>query len=284
MKIVLGTAKFGMKYGVFENGNFSQKKINNILKLAKSQNINIIDTSPDYGNSHYKIGKCNIKNLHIITKLPKVTVKKSRIKKDIRDRVLEYIRVLNCDKIHYLLLHNPVDLLSQNGKEIYNAIVCLKEEGLIDKIGVSTYDLDQLNSIINNFEINLVQHPLNLLDRRIISSGMIDKLNSLNVEVHCRSVFLQGLLLTDINRLSNRLDTYKKDILEVQNFCKKINKPVYEVCLRFVLSIEGISKIIIGVDNLEQLKNIIKIVFKKECFEIPEFKVSNKKIMDPRVW
>ena len=63
-----------MRYGVAGSGNFNQKKVDNLLKLAVSNNINSIDTAPGYGDAHLKIGKSEVKNLNIITKLPKLNL------------------------------------------------------------------------------------------------------------------------------------------------------------------------------------------------------------------
>ena len=78
-----------------------------------------------------------------------------------------YIKTLNCNKLYCLLLHNPSDILSSSGRNIYLALRMLKEEGLIEKFGVSTYELGELNSIVDNFKIDVVQHPINILDRRL---------------------------------------------------------------------------------------------------------------------
>ncbi len=283
MKLIIGTAQFGMKYGVAGNGNFNQEKVNNFLNLAITNNINIIDTAPGYGNAHLKIGKSGIKNLNIITKLPKLNLK-SNIYKEIKSNVNNYIETLNCKKLYCLLLHNASDILSSYGRDIYLALSMLKEEGLIEKFGVSTYELGELNSIVDNFEIDVVQHPVNILDRRLENSGILKKLNNNGIEVHCRSVFLQGLLLLNLENIGSKFYPFKKDLLKINDFSNKTNKTIQEICLSYVLNIKTISKIIVGIDNEKQLKEIIKIFNTMEVVNIPEFKISNERILDPRKW
>ena len=147
MRLIIGTAQFGMKYGVAGGGNFNQQKVNKFLSMAVANNINTIDTAPGYGNAHLKIGKSTMKNLNIITKLPKINLN-SNIYKEIKNNVNNYIKTLNCNKLYCLLLHNPSDILSSSGRNIYLALRMLKEEGLIEKFGVSTYELGELNSIV----------------------------------------------------------------------------------------------------------------------------------------
>ena len=73
-KIVLGTAQFGMDYGITNSeGKVKDKEISNILKLAESKGINYLDTAPAYGDAENIIGKhlLKYKTFNIISKLPK---------------------------------------------------------------------------------------------------------------------------------------------------------------------------------------------------------------------
>ena len=70
-----------------------------------------------------------------------------------------------------------------------------KNKKLINKIGVSVYDVDELEEIIDTHQIDIVQLPSNIFDQRFMKSGILARLKSLEVEIHARSTFLQGLLL-----------------------------------------------------------------------------------------
>ena len=157
----------------------------------------------------------------------------------------------------------------------------LKEEGLIEKFGVSTYELGELNSMVDNFKIDIGPTSINILDRRLEKSSSLKKLSDLGIEVHCRSVFLQGLLLLNFKKLGIKLHPFKKDLIKINDFAIKTNKTIQEICISYVLNIKNISKIIIGIDNENQLKEIIKIFNTFEIVKIPEFKVSNERILDP---
>ena len=58
-----------------------------------------------------------------------------------------------------------------------------------------------LSIILALYNFDIVQAPFNLIDRRLIETGWLEKLNMSNIEVHCRSCFLQGLLLMDREKL-----------------------------------------------------------------------------------
>ena len=119
MKLIIGTAQFGMKYGLAGGGNFNQEKVNKFLNLAVSNNINTLDTAPGYGNAHLKIGKSGIRNLNIITKLPKLNLN-SNSYKEIKSNVNSYITALNCKKLYCLLSLCSLKTNNYNGS-IFNS-------------------------------------------------------------------------------------------------------------------------------------------------------------------
>ena len=69
MKLALGTAQFGMKYGVAnKHSDFSLEKISEILQYAKKNNINTLDTAVSYGEAE-RLGEIGVNEWNIITKL-----------------------------------------------------------------------------------------------------------------------------------------------------------------------------------------------------------------------
>ena len=71
-KIIIGTANFGMDYGIGSN----QKKlldsdIVEIINTAKKIGVDTIDTAISYGNSLLRLGEFGISNFKIITKFNK---------------------------------------------------------------------------------------------------------------------------------------------------------------------------------------------------------------------
>ena len=167
------------------------------------------------------------------------------------------LKNLKQDSVYGILIHNPGDLLKPGSEKLFDQLQELKQEGKITKIGVSVYDYSQLQSILNIFDIDLVQLPFNILDRRMIDSGMLVKLREMNIEVHARSVFLQGLLLMSEK---NRPDKFKRwsNLWKIWHEWLNDNQiTALEATIRHAMSIPEISKVLVGVDNKDQLKEII---------------------------
>jgi hypothetical protein len=135
----------------------------------------------------------------------------------------------------------------------------LKKQGLISKIGVSIYDHEQLQMIINNFDIDLVQLPFNILDNRLVDSGVLSLLDKLNVEIHARSVFLQGLLLMTKQNRPKQFDPWES-IWKLWHEWLNDNKiTALEATIRHVISVPEITKVLVGVNSKDQLRDIIEV-------------------------
>ena len=209
-KIALGTVQFGIDYGInSESGQVQPEEVRSILNYAHSQNIDLLDTAPVYGDSEKILGRANSSNFKVVTKTRhfdslKINNNDIRLLNSDFYHSLEYLKQ---DSVYGVLMHNASDLLKPGAEKLFDQLQKLKQEEKITKIGVSVYDHSQLQAILEIFDIDLVQLPFNIIDKRLIDSGMLAKLKNRGIEVHARSVFLQGLLLMSER---NRPDKFKR--------------------------------------------------------------------------
>lgn len=259
MKLALGTVQFGLNYGISnQSGQISKSEGLDILEYARKADLDTLDTAIGYGNSEKSLGNIGLDGWHIITKLPEIPNSCSDIEKWIFESVNAALCRLKVKKLYGLLLHRPMQLMDRNGETIFNSLKKLKYEGLVKKIGISIYDTTELDVLCEKFQFDIVQAPFNVLDGRLIDTGWLSRFDKLNIELHVRSVYLQGLLLMKpeerpekFNRWSSIWRTYDKWIL------KNKMDPI-QACLKYALSFKEINKVIIGVDSLAQLKEAIK--------------------------
>jgi len=262
-KLALGTAQFGSDYGIAnKEGKIKLSDANKILNLAKKNSIELIDTATTYGDSQTIIGNLGIKDFKIVTKLPDLPKYITDIDSWVEDQVISSLTLLDVSSCYGLLIHKSKDLLDKTGKKLINAIKRVKNNGLVEKIGISIYDPSELEYLmqLNNFDI--VQAPLNIIDRRLEKSGWLSKLNKCGVEVHSRSAFLQGLLLMSRNQLPEKFMKWQNILdrwfLEIE----KDNLKALEECLSYPLSLKEVKYVIVGVDSYYQFKNLLKV---SEC-------------------
>ena len=284
-KIILGSANFNQTYGIKKNF-IGKSEIKKLFNLAFKNKIRTIDTSPLYNKSEKIIGSLNNNRFKIISKIPKPpkSIKRKNIQKWLKKNVMISLKNLKIKKFDCLLLHNANSLLLKNGSEIYKSIKNMKINGLTYKIGISIYDFNILDKILKKFKFDLIQAPLNILDQRLIEAGWLKKLKKRKIEVHARSIFLQGILLLKYNKLPKKLKKLKRKWVIWENWLKKNRLRALQACLLFVLNQRQLDGVVIGCDSKNQLNQILKIKKIKNNFSIPELNIKNRRLIDPRKW
>ena len=276
----------GLDYGVNNTyGKISNRQSFEILSLAFSNGINILDTAEVYGNSHHIIGNFHYKNpsskFKIITKLP-LDIKTHEIK----SKVFEYLKVLRVEKIETLMFHS-FDTFKNNVIAI-DLLNSLKSDGYIKNIGVSVYTNDEIEFLIDKDSIDVVQLPFNLLDNFRVRGELIKKLKESKKIVHTRSAFLQGLFFKKIDDNNIVVKELNKELILLNNIISKLGCTMEELALSYCINQKLIDKVIVGVDSVSQLNANLKATqFKlpsKFKIDIDSINVKNLKLLNPSLW
>ncbi len=257
-KIALGTAQFGLPYGISNvNGQVERAEINQIFKQARTAGITMLDTAIAYGNSEENIGATDSEGFEVVTKLPPLTGAETSVSQWARSQIENSLAKLKRNSVYGLLLHNPADLLGAYGDELYASLALLKEEGLVKKIGISIYTPTELDSLIPTYMPDIVQAPLNVFDRLLETSGWLARLSKMNVEVHIRSVFLQGLLIQKPTERPANFEKWNQEFAKFDSWTESRQVSRLAACLGHVLSYPEISKVLVGVTSTNELAEII---------------------------
>tara|TARA_B100001057_G_scaffold478710_1_gene549462 strand:- start:1577 stop:2446 length:870 start_codon:yes stop_codon:yes gene_type:complete len=284
-KLALGSAQFGMQYGITNTSSrFTDDDIKEVLKIAKTNDIDTIDTAIAYGESEIRLGKQDLEGFKIITKIPKLSSKEIDIKKWINEGIESSLLRLNKNKIHAILLHHPNDLKKSEGKIIYETLKNFKDQNIVSKLGVSVYSPSELDDLISNFDFEIVQAPFNVIDNSLIDSGWMKKLNNNGIEIHTRSTFLQGLLLSDLNTIPTKFNKWKDIFESWDHQVSSMNISKMEACLNYSNNFNEINKIIVGIDNLSQFKEILSYDLSKDCQKLPSLNCHDKMLINPSNW
>jgi len=257
-RLALGTVQFGLPYGIANrNGQVARSEVKAMLQLAAAKGIDTLDTAIAYGESEACLGDVGTQGFKLVTKLPAVPDGCRDISIWVRQQVHASLSRLQVSRLYGLLLHRPEQLLGKLGKALYRALGDLKSQGLVGKIGVSIYAPDELGALCDGYTFDLVQTPFNVLDRRLADTGWLARLFRQGVEIHVRSIFLQGLLLMPADqrppyfaRWQQLLDVWDRWLVDHQ-------LTSVQACLRHVLAFPEISKVVVGADSKAQLQEII---------------------------
>jgi aryl-alcohol dehydrogenase-like predicted oxidoreductase len=282
-RIVLGGAQLGLPYGILNGGEtLSREEVARILDTAVDHGIDSIDTAIAYGQSESIIGETSQNRFNIISKLPPLPVDISNVSEWVHSQVQGSLSRLKCTSLDALLLHRPQDLTGAQGVELYAAIKSLMAEKMIDRFGVSIYSPDDLEGIIGTFDIHVVQAPLNVFDRRIL--GVTDQLSALNIEVHVRSVFLQGVLIASPQDRPQRFEPWSEHFALFDQWVRSSGVSAMACCMGFALQQSGIAKLVIGTTSAESLDEIMNSI-PNSVLEVPtHLQSSVEQLIDPRIW
>ena len=258
-KLALGTVQFGLDYGIAnEVGQVALEETQCILSFAKANEIDLLDTAIAYGNSEEVLGKLAVNEFRVVTKLPSFPDYQNNVALWVTEQVRESLARLGQKKLYGLLLHRSEDLWGSKGAQLIQALADLKNDGFVQKIGVSIYSPDELEVVFNKIKIDLVQAPLNVVDRRLQSSGWLDRLKDDGVEVHTRSAFLQGLLLMERSKIPQKFTRWSDLWDQWHEILQDLGTSPLEACLAYPLSLEQVDQVIVGVDNASQLSEIVQ--------------------------
>jgi aryl-alcohol dehydrogenase-like predicted oxidoreductase len=258
MKLALGTVQFGLPYGVANaTGQVERAAVAAVLKHARQAGINTLDTAIAYGESEQRLGEAGVEGWRIVSKLPECPDTCTDAAVWVNDQVRGSLSRLGVTRLAGVLLHRPDQLSGPQGKALWAALLKLKQDGIVEKIGFSIYEPGELDVLWPDFRPDLVQAPYNALDRRLATSGWLQRMNSEGVEVHIRSVFLQGLLLMGENDRPKKFARWSALWAAWDTWLHQQGLSALQGCLGFAMADPNISRIIVGVDNLHQLKEIL---------------------------
>ena len=281
-KLVIGTAQFGLNYGINnQSGQVSKTEVKAILNSAYNIGLRTLDTSSAYGTSELVLGEVLEEHPMIFRIISKYPQSLHGVEDTLRKSLLD----LRQNQLYGYLVHH-FEFYRAN-PSLWNDMVRLKENGLIQKIGFSLYSPNQLEYLLNkNIHFNLLQFPYNIFDRQF--EPCFSLLKELNVEIHIRSVFLQGLFFKNISSLNERLTPLTSYLQELYRYSNENEISVEELALNYVTMNPHIDGVLIGVDNKRQLDLNIKALDKDirshDIDFVKSLNVKEYNLLNPANW
>lgn len=282
-KVILGTVQFGLNYGI--NNKTGQPSVSDIVKMldyAKKKGIIAIDTADAYGTASKIIGEyfqMNPNSFFVNTKFKKSDV-------PIRIQLEQSIKNLNIEKVNTYFFHNFNDFLLY--PELIEELEELKKDGFINKIGISIYDNEQLKESIGCESIDTIQLPFNILDNYNQRGGLLEDAKFKGKEIQTRSIFLQGLFFIAPTELPIKLLPLKKYLDRIIDISVHYNIPIEKLAIQYVINQPFVDHVVIGVDNLTQLKK--NVDYAKESLlvevfqELNDITVTETELLYPKNW
>jgi len=252
LKLALGTAQFGLNYGLNNSrGNIPQDEVVEILKRSIDAGIDLLDSAYIYGNSLDIIGsflRGSKANLKIVSKLPQFNPQ------DLEHKFFEMLNRIGVRKIYGLLYHDFNFFI--NWPKTWETMRKLKEQGVVEKIGFSLYYPGEIDKLLKKeVQFDLVQVPYSIFDQRF--SKVFSLLKRKGIEIHVRSVFLQGAIFKDPDELDDFLVGIRDKLVALRRISEQFDIPLSALGINFVLLNEYVDRVIIGIDGINNLEENI---------------------------
>jgi len=256
-QLMIGSVQFGMDYGIAnKSGQPSYEAVCDILACACEGGVNCVDTAAAYGTSEEVLGRAlaelRISDKFIVaTKVPHLPAELSSTQtadKMVEESVTRSLQRLRLEVLPICLLHWETDFRH------IESLLKLKARGLLKHVGCSVMTPEATTAIIASGLAEVIQMPTNLLDHRFTGSGIYDQAKRRGVAVVIRSIFLQGLLVMPENELPSHLADVIPVRRKLQQLAREARMSLPELAVRYVLSIEGLTCAVIGVESVTQMR------------------------------
>jgi aryl-alcohol dehydrogenase-like predicted oxidoreductase len=289
MRLGLGTVQFGLDYGISNRrGKVPHAEVRRILSAALAAGVNLLDTASAYGDSERVVGECLPagSSFRIVTKTPPLTdcdAEEGALRW--RTALRESLDKLRQASLYGVLVHRINDVLGRHGERLMDELYQSQADGLVEKVGVSIYCATELDEVLHRFKIDLVQIPLSVLDQRLLRSGHLKKLKALNIEVHIRSAFLQGILLSDPGALPSYFDPIRPVLLRYHSYMQQNGLSAVEAAVAFLASVPEVDYAIVGVTSLNEWREIMSATEQpSHALEFDSFAVESEAFVNPSLW
>ncbi len=255
-KLALGTTQFGLDYGVSNaRGRMPAAEAGAVLQIAARAGVGLIDTAAQDGDAEAVLGETlpRPNPFRLVTK----TWRLGDGVDAVEARARASLARMGVERADAILVHAAADLLGPYGPALWDRLKRLQDEGLYDKIGISAQVGDDPLGLARRFKPDLMQMPGSLLDQRLIQAGALTEIAALDVEVHLRSIFLQGLLFLPRDGLPRALAEAGPRLSRIRRTIAEAGADPLQAALAFALSRPEASAVVVGVASAAELKAIL---------------------------
>jgi aryl-alcohol dehydrogenase-like predicted oxidoreductase len=283
MKIALGTVQFGVDYGVSNAaGRTPPAEVARILQLAAASGIDTLDTARAYGTAEQVLGDALAAAPHTFRVITKT--QPGAVGTAVADSLGASLAALRLPAVDALLFHRAADLEGDAGARNWAVAEQLRAQGLVQRLGLSAYTGAEVRAAATRFPLDLVQLPANLLDQRLLRDGTLAWLAARGVEVHVRSAFLQGLLLMAPGTQPAWFDRVRPQLDRFHARCRDAQLSPLAACLGFLVARPEIARVVVGVNDAAQLRDIVAAAQPRELPSFDDLAVDDPDIIDPSRW
>jgi aryl-alcohol dehydrogenase-like predicted oxidoreductase len=253
-RLGIGTVQFGQAYGISNrSGRVPAADVAQILHRGAAAGLRTLDTAAGYGEAEAVLGRLAALTgpFRVVTK----TIALTNGLDAVIGRARQSAQTLDRKPVDLLLVHSAADLVGNDGDALWRALSDLKAEGLFQGIGISAYVADDPAALARRFKPDAMQLPLSLLDQRLVRSGALAAIKAGGVEIHARSLFLQGLLF--LEDLPPKLQAAAPHLATLRKRIADAGSTPLAAALAFALNRPEVDVAVVGVTTPGEFEEVL---------------------------
>ncbi|MBZ0295416.1 MAG: aldo/keto reductase [Anaerolineae bacterium] len=294
--LALGTVSLGLQYGIAQSKDGlpppDESDSIDLIHKALASGINFIDTARAYGTSEQVVGKA-LKDRPAVVATKAVCLDKDgkplrgdALRRQVRESLETSLRLLNRESVELFMAHSaPLELL-QDG-EIVPLLRELRDEGLVETIGASTYGNEAALLAIEE-GIDALQVGYSLFDQRM-ADKVFPKAQEHGVGMIVRSVYLKGAVTERAEDLPAHLQPLIEASRSYRQQVKEMELNPAEAALRFVLTRSDVTSALVGVRSVDELEQALSAaaagpLTNDQWAALAAYRIDDPALVDPSTW
>jgi aryl-alcohol dehydrogenase-like predicted oxidoreductase len=282
-KLGLSAAQFGLDGGAAPRGRSPEAEVREMLALADRAGLRLIDAGPASAHGEAVIGAVAPRPCRF-----RVTVRAAR-----GDRGADFVEAearaslarLGLVRADAIMLQAAGDLFAPYGSALWDRLRALRDGGLFTRIGISAYASDDPAGLARRFRPDIIQAPASLLDQRLLLDGSLARVRDEGVEVHLRSIFLNGPLFRPPDRSPAAMGPAGARVLRARRMIAEGRSDPLQAALGFVLSRSEADVVIVGAATAAELSAVIAAAGSPPPeLDWDEMALDDPEALEPRRW
>ncbi len=281
-KLGLGTAQFGLDGGS-SRGRPADLEVRDILSVAARSGLTVLDTGAASPHTETVVGALlpRPSSLRISMKAPRGDRGPDFVEAEARAALVR-MGLAGADAI---VVQSAGDLFSPYGMAMWERLLSLREAGLFHRVGISAYASDDPAGLARRFRPDLIQAPVSLLDQRLLVDGSLAAVRDLGIEVHLRSVFLNGLLFLPPDRVPSQYKGAAGRLSRARRLIAEGRSDPLQAALGFALSRPEANAVIVGAATAAELQAVIAAASSPPPdLDWDDMALEDAEIVDERRW
>jgi len=254
-KLALGASQFRFEGApAHPRARTPQAEVAEIVTVAARAGVRLLDAAVSYDSAETMVGSApSLHEFRLLVRAARPDKGPEHVEAEARASLAR----LGVAKAEAIIVQNAGDLFGRHGPDLWDKLMDLKARGLFDKIGVVALASDDPIGIAKRFHPDIIQSPASLLDQRLLTSNVLATVASLGVEVHLRSIFMQGLIFLPPDRMTGPLKGAASSLSRVRRMIAEGKSDPLQAAIGFALSRAEASQVVINVTSAQELSAML---------------------------